>query len=248
MQKLRMIPPASGLAGKVDRADSSDPDESQALQGIISKARVQYLTVGEMVYGIIWQAIVSGAVKPGQHLRQDSLAGAIGVSRLPVRSALLQLEAEGLVTLHPHRGFTVRELTPEQIREIYEIRYVLESHALHQVVGSFAADHLKRLDQLARELDEADSGEVFAELSLAFYRELYDAGQHPLLVSLIERLHSDVGRYWLSKRLVNRHQSAHVRLLRYVRVGDADAACAWLKAHLAAVANELVSLVDSKEA
>jgi DNA-binding GntR family transcriptional regulator len=246
MRRAVSVSTVPGLTRKAGAANSEVDEENAALKGIVSKARVQYQTVGEMVYGIIWQAIVSGALKPGQHLRQDLLARAIGVSRLPVRSALLQLEAEGLVTLHPHRGFTVRELTSDQIREIYEIRCLLESHALRQVVGSISTDRLERLHQLARELDEADSGEVFAELSLGFYRELYDAEQHPLLVSLIERLHSDVGRYWLSTRLVNRHESAHVRLLRYVRDGDADAAISWLQTHLAHVADELVSLVESQ--
>jgi DNA-binding GntR family transcriptional regulator len=203
--------------------------------------------VGEMVHRIIWQAIISGTLKPGEHLRQDTLARAIGVSRLPVRSALLQLEAEGLVTLHPNRGFTVRRLTPDQVKEIYEIRYVLEKHALRKVIGSITSDELERLDQLARELDHAGSGDVFAGLSFTFYRALYDVERHPLLVSLIERLHSDVGRYWFSQRVVNRHQSAHVNLLQHVRNGDVDAACAWLQEHLKEVADQLISLISSKE-
>jgi DNA-binding GntR family transcriptional regulator len=217
-------------------------DQGEPLQAIIEDTRAQYQTVGEMAYAIIRQAILGGVLEPGEHLRQDALAQAIGVSRLPVRSALLQLESEGLVILHPHRGFTVRELTPEQVREIYEIRFVLESHALRQAIGSMRRGRIERLEHLATQLDDEEDGE-FAQLSFAFYRELYGAEDHPLLVSLIERLHGDVGRYWLSRRVLDRQQSPHAQLLEHARRGDTDAATAWLKAHLEDVAEQLIALI-----
>jgi DNA-binding GntR family transcriptional regulator len=229
-----------GSAGNPSTMDTSEP-----LQEIIENARVQYLTVGEMVYAIIRQAIVNGVLEPGDHLRQDALAQAIGVSRLPVRSALLQLESEGLVILHPHRGFTVRELTPEQVREIYEIRCVLETHALRRAIASMTPERIGRLEQLADQLDNAESGDAFVQLSFAFYRELYDAENNPLLVSLIERLHSDVGRYWLSRRVLDREQATHAQLLEHARSGDTNAAAAWLKAHLEDVAEQLIPLISS---
>src|SRR5690348_7488229 len=89
-----------------------------------------YKTVGQMVYAVVREAITTGAFAPGEWLRQESLAEAIGVSRIPVRTALFQLEKEGLVTFHPHRGARVRTLTPAQIDEIYRLRLLLESHAL----------------------------------------------------------------------------------------------------------------------
>lgn len=230
-------------------APSSAP--AQADQGpfreIVENARLQYVTLGEMVHAIIRQAIVNGVLEPGERLRQDVIAEAIGVSRLPVRSALLQLESEGLVVLYPHRGFTVRELTPAQVREIYEIRGVLESHALRRAIAAMGPERIKRLEDLAGQLDHAESGDDFVQLSFAFYRELYDAKENPLLVSLIERLHSDVGRYWLSRRLVDHQESAHAQLLGHARTGDTDAAVEWLKAHLEDVAEQLIALITPAE-
>lgn len=74
---------------------------------IVDRAKVQYRTVSDMVASVIREAILSATFRPGEHLRQDELARRLEVSRMPVRSALLQLESEGLVDFHPHRGAIV---------------------------------------------------------------------------------------------------------------------------------------------
>ena len=100
------------------------------LQGLASQAAVGYRSVGAMVYDVLRDAILSGVFEPGQKLRQETLAEAIGVSRVPVRSALIQLEADGLVEMQDRKGAVVRSLTVEQVTEIYELRQLLEEHAL----------------------------------------------------------------------------------------------------------------------
>jgi DNA-binding GntR family transcriptional regulator len=222
--------------------DAGDHLES-GLADIVRRAEVHYTTVGEMAYGILRQAILSGVLAPGEHLRQDALAESIGVSRMPVRSALLQLESEGLVAFHRHRGAVVTTLTADQVREIYEIRLMLESHGLRRGIRSMTPERLERLEQLAKELDQAESGEDFARRSFDFYRALYDADRNPLLVGLIERLHGDAGRYLLRRRVLDRHEPGHAELLRYARAGDDEGAVAWLRDHLGRVAEELVALV-----
>ena len=70
-------------------------------------------------------AIVRGVLKGGQPLRQDELAARFELSRIPVRGALCQLEGEGLVTTHPHRGAFVSALSSEELQELCEIRIAL---------------------------------------------------------------------------------------------------------------------------
>ncbi|HUY74097.1 MAG TPA: GntR family transcriptional regulator [Candidatus Dormibacteraeota bacterium] len=213
------------------------------LAEIVNQARTQYKTIGDMAYSVIRQAILSGVLAPGQHLRQDLLAESLGISRIPVRSALFQLESDGLVELRPHRGAVVRALTVRQIDEIYDIRIQLESHALRLAIVGMTPERLRRLTSLARHVDDENPGDRFVDTRIAFYRELYDAAQNPLLVSMIERLRSDVGRYWLRRRIVGR-EPGHRRLLEYVTAGDANAAVAWLQQHLHEVAGELRVLVE----
>ena len=84
-------------------------------------------------------AIVGGRYSPGERLRQEQIASEMGISRVPVREALRQLETEGLVTLAPHAGATVAQLDPNDLDEIYAIRIAVEPMLI--------AESAPRLDQ-----------------------------------------------------------------------------------------------------
>lgn len=237
------------MAGK-ESPEPRSPRESPGASSPATSVRAlaehawgRYKTVGEMVVDVLRQAILGGSLPPGTRLRQDALAQELAVSRMPVRSALFQLASEGLVDFHPHRGAVVRMLSASQIEEIYEIRLLLESYALRGAFATMTPGRLQTLGELAERLDKAESGEEFAEVSLAFYRQLYDAERHVMLVSLVERLHSEVGRHLLGRRLLDRSHSTHAHLLRYAWDGDAEAAVAWLAEHLEQVRDELLALI-----
>lgn len=83
----------------------------------------------EIVYGQIRRAILTGEMPPGYVLRQEELAQKLGISRVPLREALRRLETEGIVILRPRRGYAVVSLSPDEIREIFELRAVIEAHA-----------------------------------------------------------------------------------------------------------------------
>jgi DNA-binding GntR family transcriptional regulator len=208
-----------------------------------------YRTIGEMVYAVLKEAIMNGAFAPGEWLGQESLATAIGVSRIPVRTALLQLEAEGLVTFHPHRGARVRNLTAEQIAEIYRLRTLLESYALRLSMTRLTPERLERLRGLAEQLDEEPEGGEFLETRVRFYRDLYDADHNPLLVQMIEELRGMVGRYLLSYRILGdrQHQHVHSDLIERVAAGDLAGAESWIYAHLDQVRKGIESLALDAE-
>jgi DNA-binding GntR family transcriptional regulator len=220
-----------------------------ALSSIAGRARMQYMTIGDMAYSVLREAILSGVLAPGEHLRQDALADSLGISRIPIRSALFQLESDGLIEFRPHRGAVVSMLTPAQMREIYELRIVLESHALQKAIRNMTPQRLKRLESLARALDR-EHGDAFVKARIAFYRELYVADDNPLLVNLIERLRSDVGRYWLRRRVVSHEggHPVHAVLLELARKGDEEGAVRWLAAHLAEVRDQLSAMVEQANA
>src|ERR1700737_928702 len=75
-----------------------------------------------------WEGILSGAFPPGLVLRQEELSRRFGASRVPLREAMPRLEVEGLVVLRPRRGYAVRSLERSEIREIFELRAVVEEH------------------------------------------------------------------------------------------------------------------------
>lgn len=84
----------------------------------------------ELVRDSLREAIYSGKLQPGEQLRQEELAERYGISRIPVREALRQLEAEGLVTRQPNRGAVVAALSVQEVIEMLDIRIGLECRAL----------------------------------------------------------------------------------------------------------------------
>jgi DNA-binding GntR family transcriptional regulator len=202
-----------------------------------------YRTIGQMVYAVLKEAIIGGTFAPGEWLRQESLAEAIGVSRIPVRTALLQLESEGLVTFHPHRGARVCTLSPAQINEIYRLRTLLESYALRVSMTRMTPARAGLLRDLAVQLDEQHEGGEFLDVRVRFYRELYDAENNPLLVEMIEELRGHVGRYLLGFRFQGTHKRLHTELVDHVARGDLVSAEAWLYSHLEGVRQGIESIV-----
>ncbi|MGN6244055.1 MAG: GntR family transcriptional regulator [Motilibacteraceae bacterium] len=213
---------------------------------VIDQLASGYKTIGQMVYAVLHEAIVTGAFAPGEWLRQESLAEAIGVSRIPVRTALLQLESEGLVTFHPRRGARVRTLSPAQIDEVYGLRVLLESHALRLSMARMTPDRVERIRDLATQLDSEPEGSEFIDARVQFYREVYDAAHNPLLVEMIEQLRGHVGRYLLSFRFEHDHRRRHSELAETIAKGDLTAAESLMRAHLEEVRAGILALA-SKE-
>lgn len=222
-----------------------DSSLDERFTGVIDQLAGGYRTIGQMVYEVIKEAILGGAFAPGEWLRQESLAVAIGVSRIPVRTALLQLESEGLVSFHPHRGARVRTLTSNQINEIYRLRTLLECYALGLSVPNMTKERAGALKSLAEQLDKQPAGGEFLDVRIQFYRELYDAENNPLLVQLIQELRNNVGRYLLGFRFDRRHKLRHVQLAEYVSRGDLKAAESWLRAHLEQVRQGMVLTLET---
>lgn len=217
----------------------------RALDDVVARMSPGYRTVGQMVYAVIRECIMTGVFAPGQHLRQEDLAERIGVSRIPVRTALMQLETEGLVAFHPHRGAVVRTLTVEQVREIYEIRALLEPHALHKSIDRMTSARAARLRELGSKLDIDHGTDEFIEERVQFYRELYDAEANPVLVDMIEDLRGSVGRYLLGLR-VEHPAGGHLELARLAGRGDTAAAEQHLRDHLALVCRRLIEILSEQ--
>src|SRR5215217_912423 len=103
-------------------------------------------TTPDRIAETLREEILRGAVAPGQPLRQEELAERFGVSRLPVRDALLRLEAQGLVHVYPNRGAFVISLSVDEVREIYEMRILLEGDIIERAVPRMTADDWRLID------------------------------------------------------------------------------------------------------
>lgn len=220
------------------------PVHASTMPEIAMRMQGRYRTAEEVAVAAIRQAILAGVYPPGAKLRQEELAEALGISRIPVRAALRQLDAQGLVIFAPHRGASVKALEPGNIDEIYRLRIILETFALREAVDRIDAEQLAELSDLADELDVHPEGPAWLELRQEFYRKLYSVAGTDRTSALITKLRSDVGRYWLSLKVVHQKGSEHRMIIDAIRSGHPASAERWLADHLSRVSHELQRLVE----
>src|SRR3954470_7939582 len=116
---------------------------------------IQRQTIASMTVEALRERILRGDYPDGEPLRQDALADELGVSRIPVREALRQLEAEGLVTFNPHRGAVVSSLSLDEIVELFELRADIECDLLARAVPRMAKEQLDRAVEVLDEFEDA---------------------------------------------------------------------------------------------
>ncbi len=208
-------------------------------------------TVQQMVVAELRRSILDGTLAPGQRLRLDEIAASLRVSRVPVREALLQLQAEGFVRYEPHRGAVVVELEPEEIEELYVQRAALEAYAARLGVPRLTEEHFARLRALLtrmRELAVVGDREAFIEPDHEFHFTLYSAAGRDRLYQKLSRLWDASQNYirrWV--RSVPHARSwaltEHEELLRLAEQRDAEQAAALTQQHLLQIGLELAAFV-----
>ncbi|MGD9988291.1 GntR family transcriptional regulator [Pseudonocardia sp.] len=187
-------------------------------------------------YERLRDAIVSGALEPGAQLVESALAEWCGVSRTPVREALSRLEQDGLVR-RGERGLVVRERSPEEILDIYEVRIVLEATAARVAAARRTQLDLVRIERLMTALTEVDTSDPaeMARRNREFHKGVWAASHNESLVDLLGRLNMHLIRYpatTLSYK--DRWAEAlgeHKRLVAAIVAGDATEAGNIAEAH-----------------
>lgn len=206
-------------------------------------------TVNDATTGQIRDWILNGTLRPGERLHQDQLAATLGVSRMPVREAIRQLAAEGLVQLFPHRGAFVSSLDPDEIRELYEVRAVLEGLAVVHAAPCLTESDLAGLRELLARLQAAEAtraDEDTVELDRRFHDRLMAPAAMPYLRDLIEQARRRSEAFRRAHTYVIPGHSAqsnaeHAAIVEAAARGDADMAMVLIQAHLRNAADHLIS-------
>lgn len=204
----------------------------------------------EIVATILREAILRGILQGGQPLRQEEIAAHLGVSRLPVREALRQLEQEGLVIYRLNRGAHVSALSASEVQEIYEIRSELESLALRLAIPQMTAETFQQASALLEQTDRETNVSHWGELNRAFHLTLYTPAQRPRLLSLITALHRNVDRYLRMEMVVlqykERSQQEHRRILEACQQRNQSAAIELLTRHIEDAGMLLVAFLNQQ--
>jgi DNA-binding GntR family transcriptional regulator len=194
----------------------------------------------EAATGIIREAILLGALQPGERLKEEALAQSFDISRTPVREALRNLQREGLVDVTPNRGATVRSYTVNDLREIYTLRALLEGHAARRAAQWMTPETLDRLhsmcERFARLLaTDAPVPDLVAE-NVAFHEEILAAAGSRRLADIARRVVDMPLIYrsytWYSPEQRHNAERQHFQLVRAFEMHDADRAELVMKHHI----------------
>ncbi len=180
---------------------------------------------------VIREAIIDGRLAPGQRLKEEELARELGMSRTPVREALLLLQSEGLVESIPRRGATVRSYAADDLDDMYQLRAVLEGYAARRAATRISRDDIARLEESCARFDRLRAEDGLRDLvkeNLLFHNVILDAAGSDRLVPLVRKVIELplVYRsfYWYSpeQKLISQHY--HRQLTRAFATGDAKRA------------------------
>lgn len=216
---------------------------------------IEHKTRTQLVAEAIREKILSGEIKAGEPLRQAALAEELNVSRIPVREALLQLEAEGLVNFEAHKGATATQLSADQIDEIFDLRALLEAELLSHSIQKLTPRDLLEAEAILYDLEEAvkrgDTQLATGKLNAEFHGKLYCKADRPQTAELVDMYSKNSERYVRMHILLAggfaTAPEEHRTLLDLCKQKDIDAACTFLKTHILSAKEDIKELLIKME-
>ena len=196
----------------------------------------------QQIYEYLQKEIQAGRLVPGSFIKLNEISEHLGVSKTPLRDAIIQMECEGFVSILPRRGVLLKRLTIEEIKDILEIVGALESATLRSVFDRITRRRISKMEKLnadmrrrIREKTFETFDPQFYSLNIAFHDVFLglstNAAMKPLLATMKQRLY-DFPRLAYMKDWEWANCDEHDRLISLIRNGDRDAAALfWQETH-----------------
>lgn len=184
------------------------------------------------------EAIDAGRWRPGELLRQEQIAAEYGVSRIPVREALAQLQSEGLLEIAHYRGARVSRPQAGEVDELFDLRLLVEGDLLGRALKQHDQRSLRELTRLQDRLEDADDRLGWISGDIAFHAALYAPAERPRSLALFRQLRAPIDRFSAQALGPGARKQGwadeHRQLIAAVAAGDATAARMTLEQHLQA--------------
>jgi len=201
------------------------------------------------------EEILTGLLRPGKRLEEAHLAERFGVSRTPIREALLQLAANGLIEFRPRRGAVVVEIGPRQLIEMFDVMAELEAMCARLAARRVTDEALEQIaaahDDCASAAAEKNINEYYAANEV-FHARIREASQNEFLVeqatSLQKRLKPYRRMQLRARDRIRASLQEHKQIADAIAAGDAELAGAEMRAHVALMGERFTTLIASLEA
>jgi GntR family transcriptional regulator, rspAB operon transcriptional repressor len=193
-------------------------------------------TIADKVHALLSREIAAGTYRPGVRIYEKALAESLGISRTPIREALLRLETEGVVVCNSRRSYNVRILHADDVREIYETLGILEGAAATRVTAALEERdfaELERLNQAMVEAAEAPDLPAFGRLNRQFHHVFLDRLDNAVLRGTCDMVRGPLYTFpvqhaslaaWLRKSVAE-----HAEIVALAKAGDGSALGAYFK-------------------
>lgn len=222
------------------------------------KSTIVHSLLGDQVYDYLWRQIASNQLGPGAKLSDLRISEQLGVSRTPVREALRRLAQDGIVRAETQRGFFVATFSSNDVREIYDLRTVLEVLAVRLALPNLSAADLaaaqEQLNEVAQQLaeDAPAASERFLAVDRSFHALLVQSARNRRLMAMMASLQCQVAVFQVygihSKAILALSVDHHRAILAALRALDGKAAEAAMEHHIQEVKQHvLAKLVESEE-
>lgn len=197
------------------------------------------LPLAKMAYEALRESIVSGHLQPGQIYNEMALAKDLGISRTPVREALLELSSRGLVTFHPRKGVEVNRFSERDIEEIFEVRAAIELFCIDKLTRALTPAGLARLESIVAEQGRClKSGDLpgFMDGDRAFHLALGELVDNHRLLDILDGLRDMIQIMGLdalnTQGRPDQVLDEHRLILAAIKTEDVGAARQALESHL----------------
>lgn len=200
---------------------------------------------------LIREEIAVGVLPPGEHLNEVHLAEKLDVSRTPLREALSQLTAEGLIECKPRRGFFAKSLTVDEVKQLYPLRAILDPQAL-RMAGIPDQKHISELRRINEQIAKLKGSPGPAiDLDNKWHRALLSECPNRILLDFIDQLIWKTSRYeyaYLSqKKNIEIATNEHDAILLALEKTDLPAACKMLKQNMTSARKPLIAWLESRD-
>jgi len=196
---------------------------------------LEYSSLSEHVYTHLRRQMNSGGLTPGSTINIGEIAEQLGISKTPLRDALIHLECEGFVTILPRRGVLVNELTISDVKNAYESIGLVESHIIKENVRHVTSSHIKKLEILNEKMrDEITAGDFsnLFESNLEFHNTYLDVSDNITLKKFIlpikHRLY-DFPRHNFIAEWELRNCNEHIQFIECLKKKDGEGAAKILR-------------------
>ncbi|MGE0752803.1 MAG: GntR family transcriptional regulator [Variibacter sp.] len=214
----------------------------------------QFKTMSAAAAARLRQLILDGQLPGGTPLRQGPIAEYFGISRIPVREALLQLEAEGLAKILPHKGAIVSKISIDSLIELFELRKLLEPYLLRRSVPHLTTSDFANLERIlqrySKDLRE-NRIDQWGELNSAFHLQLYSRSRSPRLLQFVGTLLQDSDRHIRIQlaftKNKERAEREHAQLLKLCASRRIEEALELLDSHIENIRVALVGYFEKQK-